>query len=425
VKAELSGPQQREIQRQVARFLDRTPSFSRLPSAQQREITQATAQVVAALAEGKPRGTGDPYAQVMASWTGSGGTWDDDPHARSGKIVGDAAKLLKDKKMEFGEGIGVGVTQAARMVKEINFPSFVASLIEGTFHAIVKSSIEQMQAYAEMVKSVSSSLNEFKDKNTSDNQARDHLVSKYPRLMQITVINNEPRAQLRPDADLDNLPDFAKELGLPEDISDLDDETIENTLVPAARDDLARGRQQLLATIILMGINRIIVTDGKINAKIRFQFSANEKRQTRAQAYDYAFMGTKVTSTSQTEENYQGSQFSNQEGGYQYTGPNRYATGQYSTAAEPDVRVTSDVNITSDAAIQASGQIMGEVSVNFRSETFPLERMVDTDQMMRLQQAQGAGRAAPPPASAGAGLTPPAAGPVLTPAPTAGAPAAG
>ena len=38
--------------------------------------------------------------------------------------------------------------------------------------------------------------------------------------------------------------------------------TTENELVPAARE-----RQQLLATTILMGINRIIVTDGKINFK--------------------------------------------------------------------------------------------------------------------------------------------------------------
>jgi hypothetical protein len=320
------------------------------------------------------------------------------------EVVGEAGKLLKDKSMEFGAGIGVGVTQAARMVKEINFPEFVASLIEGTFHAIVKSSIEQMKAYAEMVKSVSTSLNEFKDRNTTDNQARDHLVSRYPRFLQINIVDNQPRVQARPDVDSTELPDFARELGIDEEITDLDDETIEDKLVPAARDDLARGRQQLLATIILMGINRIIVTDGKINAKIRFQFSATEKRQLNAQAFDYANMGTKSTYTGQYESDYTGGQssYNPSGGGYSYTGPNRYATGQYQSTSEPDVRVTADVNMSSDANIQASGQIMGEVSVNFKSETFPLERMVDTDQMMRLTQAQGAGRGAPPPPAPGA-----------------------
>ena len=399
MKPPLSRAQQEEIGRQVEGFLRRNPSFSGLSVAQQAEVARATARVVEAMAEGPPR-TGDPYAAVMAtSAVDARGASDSDAHARAGEIVGDASSLLKGSKAEFGAAIGVGVTQAARMVQEIDFPAFVASLIEGTFHAIVKSSIEQMKAYAEMVKSVSTSLNEFKDRNTTDNQARDHLASRYPRLMQINIVDNQPRVQARPDIDTAELPDFARELGLDESITDLDDETIEDKLVPAAREDLARTRQQLLATIILMGINRIIVTDGKINAKIRFQFSATEKRQTTAQAYDYAYMGTQVTSTAQEESSSEGGEG---KGWGTYTLPNRYATGQYATTSEPDVRVTSDVNMSSDANIQASGQIMGEVSVNFKSETFPLERMVDTDQMMRLQQAQGAGRGAPPPGAPGA-----------------------
>ena len=421
MSAPLSAAQQREIHGQVAGFLGRNPSFLRLPPGQQADIVRSTAQIVEAMAEGKRR-TGDPYAEAMESFTGARGSFDTDSHAQAGQVVGDAGKLLKDSKsMEFGAGIGVGVTQAARMVKEIDFPAFVASLIEGTFHAIVKSSIEQMQAYAEMVKSVSSSLNEFKDRNTTDNQARDSLVSRYPRFLQINVVDNQPKLQARPDIDTTDLPDFGKDMGLDESITDLDDDTIENKLVPAARDDLARTRQQLLATIILMGINRIIVTDGKINAKIRFQFSATEKRQTTAQAFDYAYMGTTVTSSAQEESTYQGEQQSGDlSNGFSYTGPNRYATGQYQTTSTPDVRVTSDVNMSSDANLQASGQIMGEVSVNFKSETFPLEKMVDTDQMMRLQQAQGAGRGAPPPAAPGAT---PAAAPA-TPATAPPAPAA-
>ena len=83
------------------------------------------------------------------------------------------------------------------------------------------------------------------------------------------------------------------------------------------------------------------------------------------------------------------------------------------------MRVTSEVDTSSDSAIQASGQIMGEVSINFKSETFPLEKMVDTDQMMRLTQAQGNGRGAPPPGAPGA--TPSAPPPA---APAAAAPAA-
>src|SRR4029079_15166729 len=84
-----------------------------------------------------------------------------------------------------------------------------------------------------------------------------------------------------------DLPNFREELGLSEDITSLDEETIEEKLVPAARNDLARSRQGLLATMVLMGINRIIVTDGKINAKLKFDFRARDTMQTNAQTYDY------------------------------------------------------------------------------------------------------------------------------------------
>jgi len=47
---------------------------------------------------------------------------------------------------------------AAEEAQEADLPAFVESLLQGTFHAIVDSSIEQMKAYAELVKSVAESL---------------------------------------------------------------------------------------------------------------------------------------------------------------------------------------------------------------------------------------------------------------------------
>ena len=64
----------------------------------------------------------------------------------------------------------------------------------------------------------------------------------------------------------------------------------ERELVQSARTQLATSRQQLLATMVLMGINRIVVTDGKIQAKIMYDFQArdNTRRQRSAAAMDYA-----------------------------------------------------------------------------------------------------------------------------------------
>src|SRR6185503_20497159 len=114
--------------------------------------------------------------------------------------------------------------------------------------------------------------------NVTEAQGQDHLVSKYPNIFKLDIGNgtSPPTVGVKDGIDLDSLPDFQRDFGLSEEVSELDDETIQNQLVPAARTDLARGRQQLLATMVLMGINRIVVTDGKINAKLRFSFSAKD-----------------------------------------------------------------------------------------------------------------------------------------------------
>src|SRR5215471_5117318 len=310
----LSPHQQAQVHAQVTAFLNKSRAYSGLKPDQRAQVLADTEKVVAAMVEG--RANPDPYAALARGQgdpnivsAGGGGVYSSGGQIGQ-KIEGGASEMMKKQLAPTGSIIDVGVTEAAKMIREINFPDFVSKLIEGTFHAIVKATIEQMRAYAEMVRSVSTSLNDFRDRNTTENQAMDHLVSRYPNLLQVQVENGQPKVAVREDADTDNLPDFQKDLGLNESVSDLDDDTIQNKLIPAARDDLARGRQQLLATIILMGINRIIVTDGKINAKIKFQFSANEKTQTRAQSFDYQNMGNITTSEGQYESERSGPQYS-------------------------------------------------------------------------------------------------------------------
>ena len=57
-------------------------------------------------------------------------------------------------------------------------------------------------------------------------------------------------------------------------------------LVPAARTQLATSRQQLLATMVMLGINRIVVTDGKISAKVMYDFQARDNMQFRKSAHE-------------------------------------------------------------------------------------------------------------------------------------------
>jgi hypothetical protein len=122
--------------------------------------------------------------------------------------------------------IAVYLTAIPRLtVQQIDFPEFVSGLINGVFRAIVTYSIDQMKAYAELVKTISKSLDEFSDANISDQQARSFLEDQCRDCFRHQ--RGKPLAKRKP----------------------------------------ATSRQQLLATMVMMGINRIVVTDGKISAK--------------------------------------------------------------------------------------------------------------------------------------------------------------
>jgi hypothetical protein len=400
----LDAEKARIVDTATSEFLLRNPNFSRMSSTQQAETVRAMSAIVKSMAEnGAGRGrSGDPYSPQAVG------------------LASDEKLTAKDVFQKSGAGelgsvIGAGVTQAARMVKEINFPQFVASLIDGTFKAIVTSSIEQMKAYAEMVKSVSTSLNEFKDKNVSEDEAQDALVARYPRLMQIMVVDGKRRVVPNEDAGFDEeLPDFASEFGLSESLTSLDEDSINNTLVPATRVDLARGRQQLLATTILMGINRIVVTDGRINARIRFKFDATETRKSKAQAQDVTQFGDTVVEQSSVTE----SGASSRGWWSRTTGEDYNYDESRQTVTTPNIQVTSEVETTSDGTLKAGGEMFGEVAINFKSETFPLEKMVNTEQLMRLQEAQSGIRGTPVPGR-GTSTAPATSSPTPTAAPAA------
>src|SRR4051794_10175219 len=70
--------------------------------------------------------------------------------------------------------------RAGALSDELDFPAFVASLVHGTFDAIVDSSIRQMQSFADLVAAVAKPLEQFTNENVTPNQARDYLVDQYP-----------------------------------------------------------------------------------------------------------------------------------------------------------------------------------------------------------------------------------------------------
>jgi hypothetical protein len=240
------------------------------------------------------------------------------------------------------------------MVQAVNFPAFVSGLIDGVFNAIVTASIKQMDAYQKLVANVAKTVDEYMKDNITENSARDYLANRYPDHLQVDTSGDKPVLKPKDGADDSALPDFSKDLGLKEPVSSLDEDTTENTLLPAARRRMAMDRQQLLATMVLMGINRLVVTDGSIEATCTFSLDTKDSVK---RHYDSATQFDRQTDYSESG------------GGW--------FSPDYSYNDSAKFSVSTHQSEDSTAQVDLHAKLGGKVKVNFKSDTFPLDKIAD------------------------------------------------
>lgn len=424
-----------EVRNEVRSLLLSSPAFAKLAPATQQQIAHDMTRVAGYIAspEGIP-GNKLPSAPVLAQ---AGFFPEADPEQSRSRYQEDLKQVNRVGQGFEAAGARAGAEVAGLLLEKVNFPTFVASLIQGVFHAIVTASIEQMEAYGELVASVAKSLNTFRDENVSENQGRDHLVEQFPDLFQIGMGGGDdelgggrsgPRVQLREDVDeeqaLQRVNSSLPMEGGPLKSLDFEDAANEQKLVQAARTQLATSRQQLLATMVLMGINRIVVTEGKIQAKILYDFKAtdNMKRRRSAAAYDFArdqYGRVQKTygSESEVEQSGEGAQTSGAIGSdsYEHRDASYYSKGKYRYSEQPIMTAMSAATEATEAALTTRASLAGLVDVNFKSDVFKLDQMADSFQIAQIQNASRPGRVAAP---AAAGATPPAPAPAPAPAST-------
>jgi hypothetical protein len=247
------------------------------------------------------------------------------------------------------------------LIDAVDFPGFVAGLIDGVFNAIVNASIKQMEAFAELVKNVAKPLDSFIKDNVTQNQARDFLADKYPDHLQVDTSSGSPVVKKKETADDAQLPDFFADLGLPsQSAGPLDNDAIESQLVPAAQRRIAMDRQQMLATMVMMGINRIIVTDGYIKANVIFDLTTKDAIQ-------------RANNRTQTATFHEAEKSKRVPGFFGWF--HGYRTSDRST--DLTVQTVATKKDESQASVDMKAKLAGEVNVRFRSETFPLEKMTE------------------------------------------------
>jgi hypothetical protein len=337
--------------RQLVRgLLENTDSFGELPDAERKSVARSLVTILDFLTDGKG-GARQPIASAQAE-----------------KEEFAANKALQDKLVQGGPTAGQdfaagGARELSKTFKEIvqavDFPKFVSNLIEGVFSSIVKSSIKQMEAFSKMLESVSKSADQFAKETISDQTVREYLQSSYPKALEITAGEEGQQLRLREGIEDADIPDFQKDLGL-SDKASFDDGEGEAKVILGAQLKMARQRQQHLATMMLMGINRIIVTEGEIKASVLFDTKSKDKVNRQSAA-----------ATSDTHSDVK----THEAGG-------GWFDDSHDTEVETRVSTANaEQKEQSASELEARAKLAGSVTVKFRSETFPLERFASSEQL--------------------------------------------
>ena len=254
-------------------------------------------------------------------------------------------------------------------LRAVAFPVFVADLIRGTFNAIQDASQKQMDAYMELLANVSKTVDEFASDNISDDNGRAWLVDRYPHHLRLDENGRLLPVAQQPDGPA---PNIVADLDLTESVDIADQSAIDDTLVPAARRKLAQSRLKMLSTFVLMGINRIVVTGGKIRATMGFHINTRDAAH---------------------QEHAEGVDFKTGASG-------SFGAGLWSASASVSIAYVSSTRTDSDAQLNTQTDLTGEVELHFQSDYFPIERFADAGGVDKI-------RSNTPVPAANAPMTPP------------------
>jgi hypothetical protein len=350
----------------VHETLTRIPAFSQLTSEEQSKLANDMVKVCAYMHD--PLAAGDQAAAKPALAEAQAQKQPDaneQTRQNLSKSPGFAGK-------DFVAGAAQqGTDQITRLVRNIDFPAFVGGLINNVFKTIVETSIEQMRAYGELVAAVAKTAEDYMAENIGMGQGRDYLAQRFPDLLDVEV-DDDGNSKLKVKAEDSDaaLKEVHGTLGMTgQPIDDLDDEEQEIKLVNSARLVMAKSRQQLLASMVMLGINRIVVTDGSIVAKVIFDMRATDeaKRAYRAAAFDR-----------QTSYNKNVSAF-----GGTFLG---FGGGSVNVNEQSHVATVSTSNTEdSQSNLETKAKLTGEVRVNFKSDYLPLEKMATPEMIGAIQ----------------------------------------
>ncbi|MDQ1289595.1 MAG: hypothetical protein QG622_3161 [Actinomycetota bacterium] len=363
------------VRPEVAQLLMSAPAFLGLPEDERTRIAQDTVRVLTYITD--PGGvhsevTAPPAARALG----------DDPVEATKRQLSSSPGFA-GKQFEAG-AVRQGVEQFGEMVRKVDFPKFVGGLIKNVFQAIVESSIEQMRAYGELIANVAKTTDQFMRDNIGEAAGRDFLADTYPDVLSVDVDSTAggfaegaeaeqppPRLTAKGEDAAVRLAEISRDMNVNPPATDLSDANAELRLVTAARLQMAKSRQQLLSSMVMLGINRIVVTDGSINAKVVFDMRASDNAK------------RKYTASMNDRESQRYKESTKAEYGSWYSPYS--ASAAFEGEQDHVATVGSSLDESSESKAEVKAKLSGDVRVNFKSDYLPLEKMATPEMMSVIQ----------------------------------------
>ena len=342
------------VRRTVRALLQASPSFRQMEPREQRRLAQAMVRV------------GHTAALLIRD------------EAESEQALRDVLAAARPEVLATAQSAGseFSGTSAARVaglthqiLNAVSFPRFVSELITGVFKAIVDSSMQQMNSYLELLNGVAASIDGFEGSAVGDDRARAWLAERYPGSFEVSGAGEDgdpeeassSQLRLRPGASVPAAETLRTDLGLGPDES-VPGGDPERSLVPFARRRLAKSRQEMLATMVMLGMQRIVIESGRINASMRFHIDTRSAAQDdRGSTFDL-----------RNQINASGS----------------FGIGAWGASAsvQNNIAYVSTQRTQTTEEMNTDLELNSSVEVVFKSDYLPLNRLASPEQVDRIRQ---------------------------------------
>ncbi len=273
-------------------------------------------------------------------------------------------------------GTANSAMEVAKQVQNLGFVEFTAGLINGTFDAIIGATIKQMKAYAELVADLAKTLSQFQAENISDAQVNAHLSNRYPDGQGGTSVRSNYTFKDTAADPANGVTGSTASQNLQAVVETLISETagLKAPAVPLTRTSLgiaqgdtpitftdaqvamirraigltlASNMMDHLRAMAREGMARIVITEGSIHTKLTFNVSSTEVQATQKSKYNSQSFGANIQ------------------------GSAGWGWGRVSAGASYSNLNVNTVNESSFDSLTMSTEMIGEVHLKFKTETFP------------------------------------------------------